>query len=144
MAVVERRARKLVKQRHIALAGAGDGAALLGAVNALGGVRDAALRGSDLRLSYVPEQVSLQEIEALARRCGFTPAGGLAARLRRSLVHYRESIRRERREHEAGWDVYVRNAYMSRYRNRRHGRIDDRPQQWRRYLEREAGSGDRD
>ena len=46
---------------------------------------------------------------------------------------YREGIRRDSLNNEMGWDSFVREIYVSRYRHRRHGRRDDRPRHWRQY-----------
>ena len=56
-------------------------------------------------------------------------------RLKLSLRRYRESIERDDMANEMGWDSFVREIYVSRYRHRRHGRRDDRPHHWRQYTE---------
>lgn len=55
--------------------------------------------------------------------------------LRHLLLAYLEDNRREAADTDEGWEANVRRIYVSRYRHRRHGRRDDRPQQWRKYLQ---------
>jgi hypothetical protein len=70
---------------------------------------------------------------------GLLTAGGLSLTLSFSerlglwLRYYQEAIFLENSDDEAGWDSYVREIYVSRYRHRRHGRRDDRPRHWRKY-----------
>ncbi len=121
------------KYRSIAL----PGDACNTAAKALAGIDSIEVEvGADerLQLRYDLRQISLAEIEAILAGAGIALAGGWLSRIQRSFRHYTETIQRDCHDIEAGWDAYVRAAYLSRYRTRRHGRRDDRPQQWRQYL----------
>ena len=51
------------------------------------------------------------------------------------IWNYREMVRRKEQSIEYGWDAWIREIYVSRYKHRRHGRRDDRLTNWRNYLE---------
>jgi len=124
------------RKRRLTLIGAGDEAALLEGLRSHDGVISAELGGRMLQVAYTLQAISLADIESIIGECGFKLSSAPVARGLRAIHLYCEQIQLEARGYDTGWDSYVRAAYMSRYRSRRHGRIDDRPQQWRRYLER--------
>jgi hypothetical protein len=126
-----------IKHRHLRLFGAGDAERLIGRLREREGVRAVEMHGSLLRIDYDLDALTLAEVIAEGRAAGFEPASSWPARLFRALVNYWEQTQREHRTSPFGWDEQVSAVYMSRFRRHRHGRIDDRPQQWRRYLERE-------
>lgn len=59
--------------------------------------------------------------------------------MRQALRRFAETNVRAHSSADYGWDAAVRAIYVSCYRSRRHGRRDDRPQHWRKYLERTPG-----
>jgi len=52
-----------------------------------------------------------------------------------ALLAYCEANERQCAPADSDWNTNVRRIYVSRYRHRRHGHRDDRPQHWRQYLE---------
>ena len=90
--------------------------------------------GGVWQVNYDLRKTSLAELEAALKAAGITIAMGWWQRLRNLCIRYCETIQRDTRDVESGWDAYVRAMYISRYCSRRHGRLDDRPQQWRGYL----------
>ncbi len=54
--------------------------------------------------------------------------------LKHRLLAYCDANRRAMRETDSGWTAAIRAIYVSRYRQRQHGRRDERPQHWRQYL----------
>lgn len=95
--------------------------------------RAAALSDRLLVLDYDPARTTRGEIAATL---GIeAPTRGLRARWQ-ALA---EATRRDAPpDYPLGFRQRVREAYLHRYRHRRHGRRDDRPQHWRRYLKAEA------
>ncbi len=90
-------------------------------------------------VAYDPLVLDCARVIAHLRAHGVEPSPGLRARLRLRLRCYRDAILREEQNNEIGWDSFVREIYVSRYRHRRHGRRDDRPRNWRHYGERRPG-----
>jgi len=99
-----------------------------------GGPQFKAVKDGVWRITYDLRETSLAEIETALKGSGMGIAPGWWQALRNLCIRYCETIQRDTRDVESGWDAYVRAMYISRYRSRRHGRIDDRPQQWRGYL----------
>lgn len=96
----------------------------------------AAAGGRRLVVDYDPARTSRAEIAAII---GIeAPARGLVARWQ-ALA---ETTRRDAPpDYPLGFHQRVREAYLHRYRHRRHGRRDDRPQHWRQYLKPDSTAG---
>lgn len=107
--------------------------AALGAVN---GIAHARAETGAYSVEYDPLVLDCAGVIAQMRACGVEPSQGLRERLRLHVRCYRDAILREEQNNEIGWDSFVREIYVSRYRHRRHGRRDDRPRNWRHYSER--------
>lgn len=103
------------------------------------GIAQAHADADAYRVTYDPVVLDCASVVAQLRAHGVEPSSGLRARLRLRLRCYRDAILREEQNNEIGWDSFVREIYVSRYRHRRHGRRDDRPRNWRHYSERTPG-----
>jgi hypothetical protein len=99
----------------------------------LPGVEEASVNGDSLRIRYDLRATSCAPIIEHIETRGLAPVLSWRQRLLLRLRCYREAIRREEMNNEIGWDSFVREIYVSRYRHRRHGRRDDRPRHWRQY-----------
>jgi hypothetical protein len=97
------------------------------------GVEEAVADGDALRIRYDLRATNCAQIVERVVAGGLVPVLGRLQGLRLRLRCYREAIRREGINNELGWDSFVREIYVSRYRHRRHGRRDDRPRHWRQY-----------
>ncbi|MGE0383900.1 MAG: hypothetical protein AB7Q97_04165 [Gammaproteobacteria bacterium] len=60
----------------------------------------------------------------------------LGLRIRRAIAARAVAMRSLDEAAPAGWDDAIRTLYAACHRHRRHGLRDERPQHWRRYLER--------
>jgi hypothetical protein len=81
--------------------------------------------------------VTVTNSAALEQALGAMGAGlphSLRTDWSRAWRDYRESARREHALTASGWDAAVRALHAQCYRRERHGRRDDRRQQWRAYL----------
>ncbi len=105
-------------------------------LGALPGVADAHEADGHYIIEYDPCVIGCAEVIAQLRANGAEPALSLSERLGLKLRCYRDAILREEQMNEMGWDSFVREVYVSRYRHRRHGRRDDRPRNWRHYSSR--------
>ena len=87
----------------------------------------------EVLLRYRPDQTSAQQLlNELATRD--LPCM-LARSWRSRLLKVAERTQAEARTHGAvGFTQRLRTVYVNRYRLRRHGRRDNRKQQWRQYL----------
>jgi copper chaperone CopZ len=86
------------KRRAFRLAGPVSGAgaqALRAALTGMKGVREVALSGARLSVSYDLLQVTAAQIDAALRQAGFEPGGGWGQRLKRAWIHYTEDNERE-------------------------------------------------
>ena len=122
--------------RHIQIAIAGDDPARSRAVAQLAvmpGLEDVALDGDSFSATYDLRETSCAHIIDKIAALGIRPVLSWHQRLRLRVRCYREAVLKEDMNHEIGWDSFVREIYVSRYRRRRHGRRDDRPHQWRQY-----------
>jgi len=136
--------------RNIQIDVAGDDTARARAsirLRAMPSLTDVAFVGNGLSVTYDLRETScahiIDEIEAL----GIRPDLTWHQRLRLRLRCYREAVLKEDLTNEIGWDSFVREIYVSRYRHRRHGRRDDRPRHWRQYSvspQVDSGKGEHD
>lgn len=113
-----------------------DPARVCAALDAVNGIASARVKGDVYSVDYDPLVLDCAGVIAQLRASGVEPSPGLLERLRLRLRGYRDAILREEQNNEIGWDSFVREIYVSRYRHRRHGRRDDRPRNWRHYNER--------
>lgn len=88
-----------------------------------------------LEIRYHLRQIEFTQIRTELAALGVPPAMTFWERLRYGLWSYMETIQREAAAASDGWDADVQRIYISRYRQRRHGFRDERPQQWRKYLD---------
>ena len=95
-----------------------------------------ARRLSDTRLEvcYDIRHATLEAIEELLENFGFHLDNSLLYRMRRALVHYMENTQRINMGCGRGESNCTVKVFINRYRQRRHGCQDGRPQHWRRYL----------
>jgi len=103
---------------------------------AVSGIARAQATSGAYVVDYDPLVLDCAGVIAQLRATGVEPAAGLRDRVGLKLRCYRDAILREEQMNEIGWDSFVREIYVSRYRHRRHGRRDDRPRNWRHYSER--------
>ncbi|HTT08780.1 MAG TPA: hypothetical protein VMH34_08325 [Gammaproteobacteria bacterium] len=89
-----------------------------------------------LAIRYDLRQLDFVQIKRELATLGVSLAATFWDRLREGLWSYMETTQREVDAMPAGWDADVQRIYVSRYRRRRHGFRDERPQQWRKYLDR--------
>ncbi len=129
-----------LKRRRLRLASTGGSAGqLVSGLMTIEGLRSATLLGPrTLSLCYDLHQLNLHRLLLHLAELGALPAPGRLGSLRLRLWQYLEHRQLLDRGLAEGWTRCIRRIYISRYRGRRHGRIDDRPQQWRRYLERDT------
>ena len=106
----------------------------LAKLRALHGIDELTVDEDCLRLNYDVRATNCARLIEDLRALGLNPALARGERWRIALRAYRESIWAEDFNNEIGWDSFVREIYVSRYRHRRHGRRDDRPHHWRQYL----------
>lgn len=104
--------------------------ALLGAVR---GIANADETAGIYIVDYDPRVLGCAAVIARLRAAGAEPAPDFLGSLALKLRCYRDAILRDGQMNESGWDSFVREIYVSRYRHRRHGRRDDRPRNWRHY-----------
>ena len=100
------------------------------------GIANAEHSAGNYVIEYDPRVLGCAEVITELRALDVEPALNALERLRLKLRCYRDAILREEQMNEMGWDNYVREIYVSRYRHRRHGRRDDRPRNWRHYSHR--------
>tara|TARA_R110002096_G_scaffold16991_9_gene58444 strand:+ start:3285 stop:3677 length:393 start_codon:yes stop_codon:yes gene_type:complete len=113
-----------------------DPAHVCATLNAVNGIARSQAASGAYIVDYDPLVLDCAGVIEQLRATGVEPAPGLRERLRLKLRCYRDAILREEQMNEIGWDSFVREIYVSRYRHRRHGRRDDRPRNWRHYSER--------
>ena len=107
--------------------------AMLGAVD---GIANAERSAGKYIIEYDPRVLGCAEVITHLCSFGAEPDLNVLEQWRLKLRCYRDAIVREEQMNEMGWDSYVREIYVSRYRHRRHGRRDDRPRNWRHYSRR--------
>ena len=112
--------------------------ALVQRIAALGGVKHCELRGATLHVEYDLRDIDRRAIVAELGADGIYLAYNRWSKLAAALLDYRERIRRQEQSIEYGWDAWIREIYVSRYRKRRHGRRDDRLTNWRHYIDPDA------
>lgn len=99
----------------------------------LPGVQDLSLVDNVLHISYDLAKTNASEILAILEACRVEITHNRWQRIRLWIRRYQDSIIEQEANNEIGWDSFVREIYVSRYRHRRHGRRDDRPRHWRQY-----------
>ncbi|MFT4562425.1 MAG: hypothetical protein ACI9BW_002169 [Gammaproteobacteria bacterium] len=106
---------------------------LLATLRGLPGIEDADINNMCLRVVYDSIQTSTATIIDVVEAADVRIAAGIFQRISLWLRCYREAIVEEESSNDIGWDSFVREIYVSRYRHRRHGRRDDRARHWRQY-----------
>lgn len=102
----------------------------------LAGVTRVERQQTRLAVEYDLERCTLSDVETAITATGAGLPSTPAALVVRALARLEDAVAAAGTDSVEGWDALVRAAHASVYRRRRHGRRDDRPQQWRRYLER--------
>lgn len=97
------------------------------------GLEEAILDGDTLRVAYDLRETSCAYLVEHIEAVGLAPVLRWHERLRLRLRCYREAVLADDLNNEIGWDSFIREIYVGRYRHRRHGRRDDRPRHWRQY-----------
>jgi len=90
-----------------------------------------------LSIHYDLARMDRAGIDAVLAAAGIERRTGPLGRLGGWAARYFEAVQWDLARSNPGWSGAVRSAYISHYRARRHGRRDDRPQQWRRYVREE-------
>ena len=106
---------------------------VLSALKALPGIKDASIDDNALQLAYDLRVTNLLTIKRCIVDAGISIEESLWQKFCSVIRTYRESILRAEQGIDYGWDVWIQDAYVSRYRLRRHGRRDDRITNWRMY-----------
>ncbi len=91
-------------------------------------------QGNTLRFGYDLRRTSLHHLEKIIRANGQEFTASFWHSFKRAIFRYTEHIQIKNSILDTGWDVWVRDVYLSDYRNRQHGRRDLRVQQWRKYV----------
>ncbi|TDJ64897.1 MAG: hypothetical protein E2O35_08075 [Proteobacteria bacterium] len=99
----------------------------------LAGVGEVILEGAIVRVAYDLCDTTCAQVVDQIEGLGLMPVLNVWQRLCLRLRCYREAIHKQELNNDIGWDSFVREIYVSRYRHRRHGRRDDRPRHWRQY-----------
>jgi len=99
----------------------------------LAGVGEVILEGAIVRVAYDLCDTTCAQVVDQIEGLGLKPVLNVWQRLCLRLRCYREAIHKQELNNDIGWDSFVREIYVSRYRHRRHGRRDDRPRHWRQY-----------
>ncbi|MDA0823266.1 MAG: hypothetical protein O3C28_12705 [Proteobacteria bacterium] len=107
--------------------------ALITSLRGLPGIEDANINNMWLRVVYDPIQTDTGTIIDVINSSDAQVVTGFFQRILLWLRCYREAIIEEESDNDSGWDSFVREIYVSRYRHRRHGRRDDRARHWRQY-----------
>ena len=121
------------RTRSIPLAQASKAEHLAAALRNMPGVEGCEINNTSLMISYDLRAVNLAAIEAQIVDHGVARKHSLWQQFKYYLARYREAIVIAEENIDYGWDVWVQDAYVSRYRLRRHGRRDDRVTNWRMY-----------
>ena len=106
---------------------------LINTLNTLEGVDQTRIEGQSLHVEYDLRATSLRAIKQVVAQHSLSIKTSIWASFRDLIIEYRESILRAEQGIDYGWDVWIQDAYVSRYRLRRHGRRDDRVTHWRMY-----------
>jgi hypothetical protein len=107
--------------------------ALIARLGGLPGIEDANINNRSLRVVYDPIRTDTATIIDAINSSDVQVETGFFQRILLWLRCYREAIIEEESNNDSGWDSFVREIYVSRYRHRRHGRRDDRARHWRQY-----------
>ncbi|HCU88597.1 MAG TPA: hypothetical protein DGR97_01550 [Gammaproteobacteria bacterium] len=86
------------------------------------------LSNGRMEVNYELPHIDAASIVDLVESCGLNIVSNLRQRIRLWLCYYKEAIFLENLNDKSGWDTWVRNIYLSRYR-RRQERRDSRPHQ---------------
>lgn len=106
---------------------------MLSDLKVMSGITEASIDGTTLRIAYDLREINWRTIKQHIRKAGIKFEQSRWQKIRQLLTEHRESILRAEQGIDYGWDVWIQDAYVSRYRLRRHGRRDDRITNWRMY-----------
>ena len=132
------------RTRHIAIAtpSHNEQTQLAATLRATPGVEGFELNDEMLSITYDLRVINLIAIEVLLTEHRLEKNISLMQRIKHYLARYREAIVIAEQNIDYGWDVWVQDAYVSRYRLRRHGRRDDRVTNWRMYEQSPTSNSD--
>jgi hypothetical protein len=97
------------------------------------GVQDVRLADGVLHIAYDVPKTNASHLLALVESCGLEFGSNIYQRIGLWIRRYQDAIIEQETNNETGWDSFIREIYVSRYRHQRHGRRDDRAQHWRQY-----------
>jgi len=106
---------------------------LTAALEATTGVTTTTTEDDVLAVGYDLREINFRAIRTIIIEHNLAPSENVGERIKRWLIEYKEAIRLEEQFVDYGWDAWVQDAYVSRYRLRRHGQRDDRLTNWRQY-----------
>lgn len=87
-----------------------------------------------LRIGYLLQHIDWSTIESLLAGMGGQPIDSVWERLRSAWLRNSDAVGRDYLDGGDDLDDIIMQIYVSRYRQRRHGRRDDRRHNWRKYL----------
>lgn len=97
------------------------------------GVLELVRKEKSIHIVYDLRLTNLLSLKRLMMERGLDLQESFFLRIYHYIEQYRESIRLEEQHLDYGWDTWIQDAYVSRYRRRRHGHRDDRITNWRDY-----------
>ncbi|MGR8946438.1 MAG: hypothetical protein ACU84Q_00215 [Gammaproteobacteria bacterium] len=100
-------------------------------LRSMNGISNFEFADKSLTISYDLRLVCLRAINKVLRQYNLPLNRSRLYQIKNFITEYQEAIRVEEEHIDYGWDVWVQDAYVSRYRLRRHGRRDDRLTNWR-------------
>jgi hypothetical protein len=106
---------------------------LIANLQAVPGVFDTGLTSQILSIQYDLRKITLREIKIIIAEHDLSAKENFWERCLSFIGQYKEAVRREEQLIDYGWDTWVQDSYVSRYKLRRHGRRDDRLTNWRQY-----------
>jgi hypothetical protein len=100
---------------------------------ALSGVQDVSLAEDVLRIVYDVPNTNASHLLALIESSDLKVASNVWQKISLFVRRFQDAVIEQEASNEIGWDSFVTEIYVSRYRHRRHGRRDDRAHHWRQY-----------
>lgn len=100
---------------------------------ALFGVQDVTLAEDSLCIKYDVPQTNASLVLALIESSDVEIVLNVRQKIGLFIRRFQDSVIEQEANNESGWDSFVTEIYVSRYRHRRHGRRDDRAHHWRQY-----------
>ncbi len=123
-----------LRSRRLPLQGDAD-SWLLESLIEINGVHSATIdQNNVLSIEYDLSHTSLFHLQRTLAEHDCQLAGNALQKFMHSVYRYTEHVQIKNRMLDTGWDVWVRDVYLDFYRNRQHGKRDERAQQWRKYI----------